>query len=1219
MAKEIKIGIEADYSNFMEGNNKVVDGLSTLRNTYIKTGQGADDYSTEIENQLKILAREGDTLDSLTKSYNLLSKEAASLSAHLGQDDKQFQLIAKHAQNYALVIQSIQRENQRAAEAAAERKRIEEESAVKEQELAAIFLAQEKNLASLMDEVNKEYQERAALLEKLNQKNTNVAFMVATGDEVGVANYALKEYEQTLKNTIAETGLNSEATKQATEAYMQQKAVVDGLTASQNQMGSAVHGSGLKLLTIAKNILKFQLLMIPIRKSINFVTSTIKDSVKVAAEAEQIYSKLATVFDGLADSAKSAAASISGNLGVANSTAASALSTVGDLLQAQGMGTSESLSKATEWVQMFNDIIAFKDINMTLNEFAQNFMSGAAGNLRNFRTFGSIVKESAVNARLAAQGYDSLTGSELELAKMTARANIALEQQKNAMGATEREWNTMLSVNRRLNESWKEYKENLGNTLNLFVKPIKSWLAEILDYTNDVTRALKEINGGEFTVKVEQESSDKFIRMVGTVLASQMPVQNMPQSMGFWDRLNEAIGLSSGATMNQIYSTGRITNEQLRDVMLSTGATKEQILLANDQTGLNITAEQADAAEALVKQYWAEKEALDSLRNSLISTAETADSFTDALGSLKGVNIAGTSLETDAKALELTMENKDAIGSGFNAIVDNAVSSMIQQVYDKVSGLGSDAFANLIDLAFGLNSTEEDYQAWLEEIKNLYTILANRQKTVGDVGEDVLERVIGLWGRVNDQMKEYVDGLERAKKFDEGVAGLQNNAASYSRQLQLVGLEGLDLQLKELELDFADLTASFTDLTEDELTTLTTEYDRQVDALRRLTDAQDAYAARVEAQNTVSGILSTATMSVEDRALTKQVMQGGLQTSNGQVWDMNSQQASFYVQFSKDMKNLSASLKSLEQTTNESGEIMYKVGESNYTLAEINAIMDEYLLDNLEALKDVTDEIKGWGALGESANPFSNYVDAFNSGKENTGSNWGGIVAILIELLKNTEAFKTVASLIQDTIVPILDAILRPLMPVIKLLQVFFDELPWEIIFDIMKVIALILGGTLYAIKAAINTISAIVKTIYYAVTFQWGKISETWDKYASEMKKDTEVTAKMLDEIRESTFHIERNTEKDDLATLKELYKAKIITEDQFYAGARVLQKDKIFDPVAPIPSSYITNNSPTSTSVNYGGVTVYFQGDNLEEAKRWFMEFLNEQGMSYNVAIGG
>ena len=88
---------------------------------------------------------------------------------------------------------------------------------------------------------------------------------------------------------------------------MQQKAVVDGLTASQNQMGSAVHGSGLKLLTIAKNILKFQLLMIPIRKSINFVTSTIKDSVKVAAEAEQIYSKLATVFDGLADSAKSAA------------------------------------------------------------------------------------------------------------------------------------------------------------------------------------------------------------------------------------------------------------------------------------------------------------------------------------------------------------------------------------------------------------------------------------------------------------------------------------------------------------------------------------------------------------------------------------------------------------------------------------------------------------------------------------------------------------------------------------------------------------------------------------------------------------------------------------------------------------------------------------------------------------------------------------------------
>ena len=160
------------------------------------------------------------------------------------------------------------------------------------------------------------------------------------------------------------------------------------------------------------------------------------------------------------------------------------------------MGTAESLSTASRWTSQFYDIINFKDINMSLEEFAQNFMSGAAGNLRNFRTFGSIVKESAVNARLAAQGLDKLTGSQLELAKMTTRAEMALEQQANAMGATKREWETTLSVNRRLNEAWKEYKENLGDTINFVLKPMKEHWTEILERINKVNKAQKEYNEG---------------------------------------------------------------------------------------------------------------------------------------------------------------------------------------------------------------------------------------------------------------------------------------------------------------------------------------------------------------------------------------------------------------------------------------------------------------------------------------------------------------------------------------------------------------------------------------------------------------------------------------------------------------------------------------------------------------------------------------------------
>lgn len=224
-----------------------------------------------------------------------------------------------------------------------------------------------------------------------------------------------------------------------------------------------------KLFDTTKNILMFRVIMNVIN-SIADLSDFLGDSIQVAAEAEQVFSKLNTVF-GETSGAMSRAISLATKLGTATSTAASALSTVGDLLQAQGQTTTQSLETASEWVSQFQDIIAFKDINMSLEEFAQNFMSGAAGNLRNFRTFGSIVRESAVNAELAKKGLDKLTGSELELAKMTIRAEMALEQQKNALGATQREWDTMLSVQRRYEESLKSLKENMGN----YLEPMTKW------------------------------------------------------------------------------------------------------------------------------------------------------------------------------------------------------------------------------------------------------------------------------------------------------------------------------------------------------------------------------------------------------------------------------------------------------------------------------------------------------------------------------------------------------------------------------------------------------------------------------------------------------------------------------------------------------------------------------------------------------------------------
>jgi len=981
---------------------------------------------------------------------------------------------------------------------------------------------------------------------------------------------------------------------------------------SMEDMGKSSGNAATKLLSVAKNILKFQLLMGPITAVIRGFKNTIRDSVNLAAEAEQRFSKLATVFDGMSDSAKAMAQSLAGSLGVANSTAASALSTVGDLLQAQGMGTAESLSTSASWIQQFQDIIAFKDINMSLEEFSQNFMSGAAGNLRNFRTFGSIVKESAVNARLAAQGYDKLTGSQLELAKMTARANIALEQQKNAMGATEREWDTMLSVNRRLNEAWKEYKENLGETLNIALKPMKAWLADILDYTNDVTRALKEIEGGEFTIKVQQESSERFINEVSDTLKS---VASGTNTSSLWGRLMESVALSSGATMQQIYPIGSLSAKQLSEVMLSTGATGDQLKQAANILGVSgISDDLIREAEKLANVYIEQKKAIDAARIEMEKLGSETDTFTESLASLPHMLFASSDLEEAFKSAPLTYENigvKQGLAGG---LASSAISKAIANAIAGISGLTSDTFANPIDLAFGLNNKESDYTAWLNEIKDLYSILANRQRQFGDVTDETLQSVIDLWGKVNDELAKYQTGLALSSAYNSGLSSLSSSATGYNRQLAAVGLSELDAGLLELSYAFEDMKAQFAGFTDDELAELgidleklDEEYNKQVKSYTDLYNAQQDYAALLEAQSSVSGFVTGAQGRLAKNAFVEGWTGHDVSFYNGSVTTLNKAQAGALYDYRQNWNNIKASLGTM--TTNEAGQ--YDLGNGLLmTFDEIDHVMQDDLMQSFKDLADAVDETTS--EFWKQYNPFQGTVDAFNTGKEELGGISGGIWGVLLELVKNTEAFQTLMSLVQDTIVPIMDAVLKPLMPALESITTLFDMLPWEIITFGIKVIS----STLVLILHPIKMIFAIVHNI-----FEW--LKHPVNKGARDivsLNAIADETNALLDKIWKTTTDIERNTDKDNLALLRDLYSRGIINEDQFYAGARVVQKDMVFDPVQATNPSYIASNSPASRAISYGGFTFYITGNDPEETARATIRALREAGVDlpYNTAIG-
>lgn len=1015
---------------------------------------------------------------------------------------------------------------------------------------------------------------------------------------------ALTSQAKILKSEMAKVGLSigednelykkmSNALKQVQQDMAKVPATTKKAASGFDDIGKSSGNAVTKLLSVAKNILKFQLLMGPITAAVRGFRNTISDSLKVSAEAEQRFNKLATVFDGLADSAKSAASAIAAELGVATSTAASALSTVGDLLQAQGMGTAESLGLSSEWVKQFQDIIAFKDINMSLEEFAQNFMSGAAGNLRNFRTFGSIVKESAVNARLAAEGMDTLTGSELELAKMTTRATIALEQQENAMGATQREWDTMLSVNRRLNEAWKEYKENLGDSLNRFLKPAKSWLAEILDYSNDVAKALKEIKGGEFTVKVQQETSEEFLARIRRVIMSMPQDISVPDELGFLGRLSEATGLAGGATIQQQYASG-LTAQQLRDVILSTGATVEQLISASEGSGVVIDKALAEEAMRLADAYRKEQQAIDDFRSSLISSAESADTFIESMASLANINYEWSDLVNIPKGMAF---NADSLGIGageMNTIIGNNISAAINSIYNQLAGMGSDKFANPIDLMFGLNNKGDDLQAWMDEVRKFYEILANRQKKFGDVSDYELERVMKLWKSINDQLDEYNNSIKIATARSNANSTMASALSGYHRLKYESGLTGTDAEnAYDMAMNW-DIPLKIQDFA------------------KAMRDAGVPLTEVVEKSKEYQKVLEDEAklkLDIANRDARDALLKGYRDSAAG----YREQWANFGL---SDVEITRNKLKSDYDQARMKGD-----------QEEINATWD--VIEAFEmlqaAIKEEEEELKrlqAWQELGNralgSTGTLGSVVSQFT---DEEGTIWTDILNAILTILENTEGWQDLAST--------LDQIFAMFEPVVDAIIDVIVNLPWSEIIFMLKVIAsaiTIIMNIVRGFEAVINWLWGNLKIAFdrvatriYNLFHPWDRQNlqayRSWDSLMDELNRIADETNDRLERIWAVNEEIARNTSKDNLALLRDLYNRNIINEDQFYAGARVVQANKVFDPVTA--TGYITDRQ--SASVSYGNVTITINGGDPTSVEEAVYRAMVKAGYSVNTAIGG
>lgn len=1181
---ELKIYITAE-DRASAPLTKTTKQVTTLGNEVIKTGQGWDEYTEALKRDLFTLDRLNTGNKSLEKQLALVSKQEAKMAAAFGFEHSEVKkLTAEQSKLQAALAASK-------AKAAAQQKAMEETAAayerlnmkVREMEQAvkdtheasmeswsryAAFVQQQQKKLDSIQSANSTAAQNASSQAYSTAFNTSVGsfandykFYDAIGDSASKAQLELSYYEQQLKRVLATEGASPMAISSATQSFLDQKKVVEGLTKTS---GGFFGNFG----EIFKNITKFQLVMMPIQRTIRFISNTISDSMAVAAEAEQVFSKLATVFD---DNAKALgrASDMAQSYGTSISTMASTLSTVGDLLQAQGMGRSGSLDLASDWSGWFSDIIAFKDINMTVEEFAQNFMSGTVGNLRNFRMFGSIVKESAVNAELARKGLSDLTGEELELEKMIIRATMALEQQSNALGATEREWDTVLSVNRRLNEQWKQFKENLGETLNKAAKPLKSWLSDILSEANKVTAAMKEINSGEFTIKTKAIASGDELESIVKKLISRNVISSDNLPDGLTDSQKNAIakvnkqGAMVTGQARKEYETAGLTAEFISSMAQATGATIEDIWTAVEDAGYEV----ADGIyEEALRVYAAD-----------MARIKRQESRTEQLQKLEESNLK---------------DYKDSL------------SAMFTNTGDMKSWLAGDSF---------VDKTSADYLLG----RNTGTLAENPETAASDIAEVLayirtnLPKLEADYSTLTSQ-RSTAQSEFSANAFMLGKTAVVRPGSEWTQeeaQTQKQLIDSLDAQIAEL----AKTIGSWESM-EPTLTAALTQ----------------AYTQK-EKETAAAGISSaTASLAATNASTAKRASLEKMYPEDmSYMVDIRMQEYEYEKEYAELMKTLTdAGFSELEATDMLKG---YKDEYAKAIQSSIESEEETYLANKEKARlekeasirKQNTDAVVGM--FGEAGQAY---------GLATGGIGVGGteLVSFLVSIASQLEVVQELSSFLSDSIVPVLDSFMKPMLPLIQTLSGLVQSIVqgvlvplFPIIVEVCAILTLIAGSIKTGIDFVVNSIKWVIGNLAKALLKaidklipgdQSGWYTNNWigDWSAlnpiEEANKTMQETLEAVKEIRSNTFDIKENTQEEvSLSLLNELLAAGIIDEKGYNERAKAKQAGLAYDTVKADKAGYI-DWSTRQTTVRGGNVTVNISGGDPDKVKQAVVSALRESG---------
>ena len=1103
---DLKIDIVANASNALKGIDAVIDSTNKLRNAVAKSGNQdvGGVVSADTTKAAKAYTERLKRIIALSGDYNNDIKAAQKLVRTLTGEYQKLATVTNTPVMNDYFSQGIKEAQEFVDQL--------EKAAEAQRKLAAQSAAQSSFKATWAEA-------------KGQQKGygDNQAFMRLIGDEAGLAKLKLDEYENALRNVIKLEGEGSSKAKELAAQYKKQQDVLSKLSSTTTKFSVRVSN-------LIKSFVSAQAIVYLVQKSFHLLTDGIRAASEAAAEAEETANLFNTTFSNIATTANGVANAMSSALGISTAAAQQALGTFGDLAMGYGQTQSAALEFAESAVTLGLDLISFKNITGDTTQILQARASGLAGNYENFRKWGIIVTMTEVNARLAAKGYDKLTGSALQFAKIQETLAIVQEKSANAQGDMEKTLDSTANVTRRVTEANKELLANIGSGINQVLTPLKLMWLDIAESINKAQKAQELYNAGQKNIGVYDIHNNKEDRR------------------DFNSAVRGAKGVSRGVSM-----TPYITDEDkfitsMNEIMRIYEASATDVFKTLQGYGIEYSKSIADSIIAIDKLAKAEREEeklLDERRGTLEDLTASAENYFAALQKIQGVAIT-TGFEKFHH--EGNIESIISGGASLEKAKDEIAARIREGVLEGFSSLKDaswESYISPIDLVFGKTDEVDGLTNKLDSIYSMYEEINNFAITSGADYTDILSAVASYYKEIQGSIEAITAEEERRANIKAIQGGMQDRLYDLNRQTAQLGMSDREKALDEISRQYTESLKSLNEESStyiNELSNLTAYTEALKDATNNYYDALDKKDAEEEKRGTFTdalenlrniredaqGQLITSGMTERETALYellgvfKEVM-AALDPNSSTYAEDQAEAAQLFKEASKDMnayyndmekqakaeaeKNASSAFTGVTDATGRQqtfqlpwqAELDSAIGvfssafndwaelyiEAGHTQAEVDA---EYS-KQLERLKknQVADSyakagntaFAGLGELAELINAVSSFA---------SGGVPGGMLTILASLATQTEAFAKASSILTDSVLPVLNAFLEPLIPVLETLAEIIGTLLYAALnplYEMMLSIGTILStvlGLLQPVLTLLMQISDLVGDFLYPI-----------------------------------------------------------------------------------------------------------------------------------------